>query len=128
MSLELLNTLRAANGKAPLKAWKDSKAKLEAAIAKESPKTLNVANELTDILKDVNKSLKDRDNKKPAKKDDVPAPAKPKKSVASKEGKSTAQILKDFGINPKVGRALLRRHGVERTEAAITKFLKGRSK
>ena len=120
MSLELLNTLRAANGKAPLKAWKDSKAKLAEAIAKESPKTLNVANELTDIIEDVNKS---RDKKK-----QTEVPAKPKKSVASKEGKSTAQILKDFGINPKVGRALLRRHGVERTEAAITKSLKGRSK
>jgi hypothetical protein len=33
--IDHLNNLRAANGKAPLKSWKESKAKLEAAIAKE---------------------------------------------------------------------------------------------
>lgn len=115
-----LNALRQANGKPALKSWKASKAAL--AIAAESPKTLNVAERpITDaeakaIIKEEERKVK------------TPKVEAPKKSVASKEGKSTAQILKDFGINPKVGRALLRRHGVERTEAAITKFLKGRSK
>lgn len=111
MSLETLNALRAANGKAPLKAWKESKAKLAEAIAKESPKSLNVAAKTTTEKKVEPKKV-----------------AKPAKSVATSSGKSTAAILKEFGLNPKVGRALLRRHGIERTEAAIVKFLKGRSK
>lgn len=122
MSLETLNALRVANGKSPLKAWKESKAKLAEAIAKEGPKTLNVAAKATTEKKVEPKA---KVEPKPAKKDKAPKPAK---SVATSSGKSTASILKEFGLNPKVGRALLRRHGIERTEAAIVKFLKGRSK
>lgn len=39
---------------------------------------------------------------------------------------SAASIIAEFGINPKVGRALLRKHNVARTPKAIRAFFKSR--
>lgn len=55
--------------------------------------------------------------------------ANPKKKAVSKTsraGFSAAQIIEDFGINAKVGRALLRKHGIAKTPEAVRKFFQDR--
>ncbi len=188
-----LNDLRKQNGKAPLKAFKDSRAKLEAAINKEFEMTLgeiakregnhtdaelksidnrgklpsdDIADtssqgtskpEKTAALKAariendrknaaleklekeqtspsaVNHALKSRQAKqreiqpkatKPAKKT---VPAKSRPGVKSGEP-SAAEVAGEFGIQPKVARALLRKHNVARTADAMRAFFKARAK
>ena len=50
--------------------------------------------------------------------------AKPRKTTPF----SAAQIIMDFNIDPKQGRALLRKHNVKRTPEAIRAFFKSRQK
>lgn len=50
-----------------------------------------------------------------------------KKSTKS-NAPSAASVLKEFDIAPKLGRALLRKHNVERTPAAIRAFFQARKK
>lgn len=90
--LATLNTLRTAAGKAPLKSWKESNAKLEAAIAALTP----------------------------AAKLSEPAPvAKAEAKVQKKAAASYAHadrplqaICKELNLNPKVARAKLRKAGL----------------
>jgi hypothetical protein len=51
-----------------------------------------------------------------------------KKSTTPKAGFSAAQIIKDFGIDPKQGRAMLRKHNVAKTTEAIRAFFNARKK
>jgi hypothetical protein len=98
-TLATLNTLRAKNGMPPLKAWKESKAKLEAAIGKLAAKA---------PLKDqLEVSAKPKD--KPAAKDKPAKVTKPAAKKANVEGVSVSTIAKELGIDPKVARAKLRR-------------------
>lgn len=79
--LATLNTLRAINGKAPIKAWKESRAKLEAAIAALTPAQSLGATE-------------------PA-----PAPTRAPKKVTS----TFKDLLTELNMTAKVARAKLRR-------------------
>lgn len=178
-----LNMFRATNGKAPLKAWKESRAKLEAAINAELPKTVKhepvsdnttatvatiapktdrvdtstdgtnnpertaalkaarEANEAKDAAlakleaespspsavkvgsKKFNESAKAKSNEKSwDKKERV------KSKTTKAAGFSAAQIIAEFGITGKIGRALLRKHNVDRTPEAIRAFFKARAK
>lgn len=87
-TLTELNTLRVAKGMKPLKAWKESKAKLDAAITKLSG---------TDAA--------------PAKKTATTKAVKPAKAAKKTpvEGVSVSTIAAELGIDPKVARAKLRR-------------------
>lgn len=51
-----------------------------------------------------------------------------KKQSRTKTSFSAAQIILDFGIDPKQGRALLRKHKVARTPEAIRAFFTARKK
>jgi len=96
-TLATLNILRAKHDMKPLKAWKESKAKLEAACAK-----LAKVASVTDLPP--NKELA-----KPAK-EATKKPVKTKPAAKAKvEGVSVSTIAKDLGIDPKVARAKLRR-------------------
>lgn len=59
--------------------------------------------------------------KKSTKKTPAPAPA-------AKAGFSAAAIIAEFGINAKVGRALMRKHNVAKNAAAVRKFFSSRKK
>ena len=51
-----------------------------------------------------------------------------KTTKADRAGFSAAQIIAEFGITGKIGRALLRKHNVARTPEAIRAFFKSRAK
>ena len=123
-TLATLNTLRVKNNMAPLKAWKESKAKLEAAIGKLTTKADPVAKELkaTSVAK-----------AKPAK------PTKVAKEKVAKEPKdnslSISTIAEGLDIDPKVARAKMRRAFGKKEEgkwpntvAEIKKVLSGDSR
>lgn len=84
--LATLNALRTAAGKAPLKSWKESKAKLEAAIAALTP----------------------------AAKLSEPETKVQKKAAASyaHADRPLKAICKELNLNPKVARAKLRKAGL----------------
>lgn len=97
-TLATLNTLRAKNNMPPLKAWKESKAKLEAAISKLAAKA-PLKEQLEVSAKPV-KTPKD----KPAK--------KATKSTVTKKAKSEisiSTIAEECNMDPKVARAKMRR-------------------
>lgn len=212
-----LNKFRVANGKAPLKAWKESRAKLEASINSEvqfahNAKQIDIAKEfeahqaelqkqqtrqeviadrpsdsitdtstvgtsnpektaalkaarieneakdaalakleadkpspsarqgefldaMSSALKGDLSSLKNlaKEGQKPTRKINAiekkaKTKASDKKSTAPKAGFSAAQIIKDFGIDPKQGRAMLRKHNVAKTTEAIRAFFNARKK
>lgn len=99
-----LNALRIAAGMKPLKSWKESKAKLDAAVTKLSKtmpvkETLKASVELTAPEKETIKKL-DKAVKKGV------AAERTAKSV---DGVSISTIATKLGIDPKVARAKLRR-------------------
>lgn len=96
-TLNELNALRTAVGMKPLKAWKESKVKLEAAIAKLQANTTTTQQlEATKVIVD---SLTDKAE------EIYQEVIKEKKNV----GVSISEIAKSLGINDKVARAKLRR-------------------
>jgi hypothetical protein len=186
---ETLNTLRARNGKQPLKALKQSRAQLETMINAEvnafeataaelaaqstrkevvdaktaatiEPKTdradtstdgtkkpelvaaqraAREANEAKDAslakLEAESPSpsaQKKLPNTHPAKRGEKNAPIKQKiaakKTTTARAGFSAAQVIAEFGIAPKIGRALLRKHKVAKNAEAIRAFFKARAK
>lgn len=107
-----LNALRTAAGMKPLKAWKESKAKLDAAIAKLGAKPSNV--EVTKVPTGMTAAKKEKADAKASKPVKVPATkttkvkvVKDKKSTG--EGLSISTIAEELDIDPKVARAKMRR-------------------
>lgn len=84
--LTRLNELREANGLKPLKAWKESKQKLEDAIRKLSDATIDEMIE-----------------------EDKKVPCKAPSANPNPESITLAQIARELGINPKVARTKMRR-------------------
>lgn len=156
-----LNRFRVRNGKKPLKAWKESKDKLVAALNAEAPKDNfeapaselkqqqtrqhviearpvehNPTPEKAAAQKEARLENERKNKKLEEMEKSQPSPsAKPEKQkkAAPKQKRQTAnisasQVLQDIGIDPKQGRALLRKHNVERTAEAIRKFFADRSK
>ncbi|MGE0366963.1 MAG: hypothetical protein AB7Q00_14645 [Phycisphaerales bacterium] len=133
MSLAILNDLRAQHGKPPLKAWKESKAKLTAAIDKlrgEAPFEVDIpdvngedhlpplpmADTRTlppDVVAAADAFAQDVVNKVPAKKAVKKlADAFKKRGKAAPAGSDTiplVAIAAEMGLNPKVARAKMRR-------------------
>lgn len=101
-TLATLNTLRAKNNLKPLKAWKESKAKLEAACAKLA-KVASVTDLPPNKELKVEASAGKKDAKKVVKKDAKPAKEK------NVDGVSISTIAAELDIDPKVARAKLRR-------------------
>lgn len=96
-TLNELNALRTANSMKPLKSWKESKAKLDAAIKK-----LSASSSTTTQLKASVEAVASKPvAKKPAAKAEAKKPAK--------DGTSISTIAAELGIDPKVARAKLRR-------------------
>ncbi len=89
-----------------------SLAKLEAQSPSPSAARIANATRVAKAEKEVKRLLK------------APIVTKPVKS--DRAGFSAAQIIEDFGINAKVGRALLRKHGIAKTPEAIRKFFQDR--
>jgi hypothetical protein len=122
-----LNALRVANNMKPLKGWKESNAKLTAAIAKLSKITpaeqaLKASVEVTKVPAGMTAAKLAAAKEKEAKAAAKPAPAaKPAKVAAKKtdkqpvakkpaiDGTSVSTIATKLGIDPKVARAKLRR-------------------
>lgn len=103
-TLTELNTLRVAAGMKPLKAWKESKIKLDMAVSK----LLNQNTQATvDAAKDP-PTDKSAAAKKGASKTKVVK--KPAAKKATTEGVKVSTIAEELGIDPKVARAKLRRH------------------
>lgn len=140
-TLETLNTLRTNAGMKPLKAWKESKAKLAEKIAflvAEGFDTPTTQEEVVEVKKGPTVAAKGAyKNERTAKartgvgtkapKEKPTRQKKAKTTARAKDGFNAAAIIKEFGLEPKQTRALLRRHNIERTEAAIRKFLKDRA-
>lgn len=106
MTIIILNDLRVSNGKTPLKAWKESKAKLADAIAKEQ-----VALEAKGMpsFTDIETGL-DALNMSKAKAA-VKKMYAPKKSATEKAASnSIANLARTLHIDPKQARAKVRRH------------------
>lgn len=127
--LETLNSLRAMFQLAPLKGWKESKDKLELAIRKlEERSAFEATQQATrqEIADASNKAIVDAVAANP----ELAAIVKPtkKNAPAAKASFSAAAIIAEFGINAKVGRALLRKHNVAKTPAAVRAFFKARKK
>ena len=107
--LAYLNELNAQLNRPFVKAWKESKAALEATIAK---RLAAISADEPTVIK-ITEST-DAKNARLAKAADK-APAT----------ESLADVLREFNITPKVGRALLRRHNVK-TPKAAREFLAAR--
>jgi hypothetical protein len=111
-TLVTLNLLRTKAGMAPLKAWKESKAKLEVAIGK-----LLLATKADPTAKELKATEVAKAAKKPAKepkkiKDGMAAVAKAKSAKEKKtpvDGVSISTIAAELDMDPKVARAKLRR-------------------
>lgn len=102
--LNTLNVLRAAAGKPTLKSWKESRAKLEAAIEMLKPKIVKTVDETPIVKKAV------------AKAQDKP---KTKERLTKKAISRTSEFAdwcRTQGINPKIARAKLRRAGVQKSK------------
>ena len=104
-TLTELNTLRVAAGMKPLKAWKESKAKLDAAVKKLAADG-DVAEEINQLNDAAEKSAATKSSKKTSK----TTSAKPAAKKATTEGVKVSTIAEELGIDPKVARAKLRRH------------------
>ena len=112
--LAYLNELNAQLNRPFVKVWKESKAALEATIAKRLaaiPADEPTRIKLTESTDAKNARLAKAERK---------APATPAKAT-----ESLADVLREFNITPKVGRALLRRHKVT-TPKAAREFLTAR--
>lgn len=116
--LKELNELRVELGKKPLSAWKSSRAKLVETIDQLDEEIMN---------RDPSESSTMPPAKKQAAKKKAAAkkkPAKKKKPTGKKRGPqpkndgllSVSDIARELGIDPKVARAKLRRHGQKATE------------
>lgn len=108
ITLADLNSLRVINGKTSLKSWKESKAKLAAAIDKEQG--LMAAN----VMNPKGNPEKARTVKRQHGEVATPKAIKSVKVAAV----NVAQIAKELGINPKVARAKLRKLNINRADAA----------
>lgn len=117
-TLNELNALRTAAGMKPLKSWKESKAKLDAAVAKLTKKPTK--DEFFEGLEQQRDALVKKQDEASAKtkvatktaKVAAKEPAKSKPAAAKKEastGTTISTIAKKLGIDPKVARAKLRR-------------------
>lgn len=117
-----LNALRVANNMKPLKGWKESNAKLTAAIAKLSKITpaqqaLKASVEVTKVPAGMMAAklaaAKEKEAKVAAKPAKVATPKKSDKQPVAKkpaiDGTSISTIATKLGIDPKVARAKLRR-------------------
>lgn len=116
--LNTLNTLRAVKGMAPLKNWKDSRAKLEAAIVKLDPPVGGHSKDNAVVAKAIHQD------------GELVEVVKTKPSAKGKaEPASFADFCAKHGLNQKVARAKLRKAGVGKTNghyvinAAVTKAL-----
>lgn len=110
ITLAYLNELRTMNNKKPLKAWKESKVKLAAAIDKEH-----------EVRQEERLA---RLEAKPVKIVTARVEGKPQNVTEAGAKVNVAKIAKELGINSKVARAKLRKAKVDRTdEAAIRKAL-----
>ena len=106
-----LNELRKEKGMKPLKAWKESRAKLEAAIDKLDNEVVGDKESPAEEARVERKAGR----KRPAKKKPDPK----KKPTGKKRGPqpkndgllSVSDIAREIGIDPKVARAKLRRYG-----------------
>lgn len=133
ITLAYLNELRAMNGKAPLKSWKESKDKLAKAIDKENETRVAGQNERLEEearIARVSASAKNKPINILVKKTIEKNKAKIAKAsqVSAKQEEAAkvnvAQIAKELGINPKVARAKLRKANIDRADsAAIRKAL-----
>lgn len=114
-----LNTLRVAAGKTALKAWKESRAKLEAAIAKEMGRTPEFEASQAELAAQIDRQ-KVIDAKTPkveevdeAPKASVGAARSPKKAAVDRETKKgdvwLTELCTRHSLHPKVARAKLRR-------------------
>jgi len=127
ITLAYLNELRAMNGKAPLKAWKESKDKLAQAIDKEHETRVAKQTVTEQLLKEEVARAAQVPAKKVNKHGEVATPKAIKAvRVAADAAKvNVAAIAKELGINPKVARAKLRKANIDRNDAAaIRKALK----
>lgn len=103
MNLENLNTLRVANGKSPLKSWKESKAKLAAAYAAE--RELNIKS------KPSPEAVKATVKRMAA--EVVKATATPKGEAEVKRTSDVVAYALKHGLNPKSLRNKLRKAGLK---------------
>ena len=125
ITLAYLNELRAMNGKAPLKSWKESKDKLAKAIDKENETRVAGQNErLEEEARIARVSAKNKPInilvKKTIEKNKAKIAKAPQVSAKQEEAAkvNVAAIAKEFGINPKVARAKLRKANINRADAA----------
>lgn len=134
-NLETLNALRIELGMSPLKSWKESKAKLDAAYyALQSKQAAEPALKIITTV-DGGKAVVKNDRKATVKRLAAEAVAenerlarleasaknKPLKIKSTKV--NVASIAKELGLNPKVARAKVRKAGVK-TEKEIRALLK----
>lgn len=117
-----LNALRVANNMKPLKGWKESNAKLDAAIAKLSKistaeQALKASVAVTKVPAGMTAAKLAAEKAKAEKKAAPKPPSAAKKAIANHpvvkkptiEGTSVSTIATKLGIDPKVARAKLRR-------------------
>lgn len=91
-ALEQLNALRIANGEKPYKAWKESRAKLDAKLAQYAPQPAV------------------DDSPAPTETADADAPTpEPKKVIGNALTITLADIARELNLNPKIARAKMRR-------------------
>ncbi len=115
-----LNNLRVLNNKQPLKAWKESKAKLIAAYEKEYAISFH-ANQPEELRGD---ELKAHKKAKKIIADDLLKEEVARAAIIPHNKVNVASIAKELGINPKVARAKLRKNKVDRNDIkAIRKAL-----
>lgn len=103
-----LNAARATNGKAPLKAWKESKAQLADAYAKERSMNPNFEKEPFEAPQE---EIAAQQRKRDAGEKTVKPTRKAKKASAKHSPDSVAQYYAAHSINPKVARAKMRAAG-----------------
>lgn len=96
-ALEQLNALRIANGEKPYKAWKESRAKLDAKLAQYTPQH-NVTPALVEVAETPAADV-------PAK----PAVKKLEAPVGNALTVTLADIARELNLNPKIARAKMRR-------------------
>lgn len=130
--LAQLNELRTAANMKPLKAWKESRAKLEAAIATLSLQAqIDAKFEASQSEIDAQQTRKDiQDAKHTLDMNALPEVKKSasQKSTPAKRSFSMAKVLNELGFTTlaqvKVARAKLRRNNVAKTPTAIKAFFK----
>ena len=109
---EHLNNLRILNGQKPLKAWKESKAKLEAAIKKLEAQTRHDIEEaMEDAASDNIDQLIEEDKKVPCRAPSVIEHELKSRPHPTPDKVTLVEIAKELSINPKIARAKIRRGG-----------------